>query len=65
MANFAKAPASLKRCIEVILCIELNRVTVKFLSQYMQYLQRYLEIFIHHAAAAVPLLETDNISPVS
>ena len=27
-------------------------------------LHRYLEIFISHSAAAVPLLETDNISPV-
>ena len=41
-----------------------NRVTVKIWSQYLQYLQSYLEIFIRHLAAAVPLLETDNISPV-
>ena len=41
-----------------------NRVTVKFWSQYLQYLQSYLEIFIHHLAAAVPLLEIDYISPV-
>ena len=41
-----------------------NRVTVKIWSQYLQYLQSYLEIFISHLAAAVPLLETDNISPV-
>ena len=41
-----------------------NRVTVKIWSQYLQYLQSYLEIFISHFAAAVPLLETDNISPV-
>ena len=36
-----------------------NRVTVKFWSQYLLYLQSYLVIFIHHLAAAVPLLETD------
>ena len=41
-----------------------NWVTVKFWSQYLQYLQSYLEHLIHHLAAAVPLLETDNISPV-
>ena len=37
-----------------------------FLCQYLQYFQSYLEIFIIHIAAAVPLLETDNIyiSPV-
>ena len=40
------------------------RVTVNIWSQYLQYLQSYLEIFICHFAAAVPLLETDNISPV-
>ena len=46
-------------------CIfEWNRVTVKIWSQYLQYLQSYLEIFIRHFAAARPLLETDNISPV-
>ena len=41
-----------------------NRVAVKFWSQHLQYLQSHLEIFIHHSAAAVPLLETYNISPV-
>ena len=40
------------------------RVTMKFWSSYQQYLQSCLEIFIHHLAAAVPFLETDNISPV-
>ena len=37
---------------------------MKFRSQYLQYLQNYLEIFICHLAAAVILLETDNISLV-
>ena len=37
---------------------------VKFWSQYLQYLQSYLEIFICFLAAAVPLLETDNMSLV-
>ena len=41
-----------------------NRVTVKIWNQYLQYWQRYLDIFICHFAAAVPLLETDNISLV-
>ena len=34
-------------------------------SQYLQYVQSYLEIFICHLAATVPLLETHNTSPVS
>ena len=38
--------------------------TVKFWSQYLQYLQSYLKIFISHLASAVPLLETNNISLV-
>ena len=59
-----EALASLKRCSEVILRIELNRVTVKFWSHYLRYLQSHLEIFIPHLAAAVPLLETANQSPV-
>ena len=33
-------------------------------SQYLQNLQSSLEIFICHPAAPVPLLETNNISPV-
>ena len=37
---------------------------MKIWSQYLQYLQIYLEIFMYHLAAAVPLLETDSISPV-
>ena len=37
---------------------------MKFWSQYLQYWQRYLDIFICHFAAAVPLLEPSNISPV-
>ena len=37
---------------------------MKFGSQYLQYLQSYLEIFVRHLASAVSLLETDNISPV-
>ena len=45
-----------------------NRVSGKFWSQYLEYLQNYLEIFIRHLAAAVPFLEssveTNNISPV-
>ena len=41
-----------------------NRVTVKFWSWYLQYLQSYLEIFIIHSAAAVPLLKINNISLV-
>ena len=41
-----------------------ERVSVKFWSQHLQYLQSYLETFISHSAAAVTLLETDNISPV-
>ena len=41
-----------------------NRITVKFWSQCLQYLQNNLEIFMHHLAFAVPLLETDNISPI-
>ena len=32
--------------------------------QFLQYLQSYLEIFIRHFATAVPLLKTDNISPI-
>ena len=34
------------------------------MSQYLQYLQSYREIFIRHLAAAVPLLQIDNLSPV-
>ena len=30
----------------------------------LQYLRSYLEIFTRHLAAAVPLLKTDNTSPV-
>ena len=41
-----------------------NRVTVKIWSQYLQYLQIYLEIFICHLSAAMTLLEIDSISPV-
>ena len=41
-----------------------GRVTVKFWSQDMQYLQRYPENFFLHLAAAVSLLEADNTSPV-
>ena len=37
---------------------------MKFWSQYLQYLQSYLELFISHLASAMPLLKTDNISPV-
>ena len=37
---------------------------MKFWSQYLQHLQSYLEIFMRHLAAAEPLLETNNISPV-
>ena len=37
---------------------------MKFWSQFLQYWRRCLEIFIRHFAAAVPLLETDNISQV-
>ena len=33
-------------------------VSVKIWSQYLQYLQSYLENFIRHLAAAVPLLVT-------
>ena len=69
MADFCRgdfavweAPASLKQCMEVILSVELKQVTVKFWSQYLQYLQSYLEIFIRHLAAAVPLLESDKWS---
>ena len=39
-------------------------VTVKFWSQYLQYLKSYLEIFIRHLAAVVYLLKTDNTSPI-
>ena len=53
--------AFLKQSVEVILCVELKQ---KFWSQHLQYWRRYLEIFIRHFAAAVPLLKTDNISPV-
>ena len=41
---------------------------VKIWGQYLQYLQSYLEMFIRHyghLVAAMPLLETDNTSPVS
>ena len=41
-----------------------NRLIVKNWSQYLQYWQRYFDIFICHFAASVPLLETDNISLV-
>ena len=41
-----------------------NRITVKIWCQYLQYLQSFLEIFISHLAAAVPLLEIDKISLV-
>ena len=37
---------------------------MKFGSQYLLYWRIYLEIFIGHFAAAVPLLGIDNISPV-
>ena len=52
------AHAALKWCTEVILCIELKQ------SHYLQYVQSSLEIFICHLAAAVPLLEIDNILPI-
>ena len=55
----ASASLRLKKCMEVILCI-----TVKFWRQYLQNLHSYLEVFISDLAAAVPLLKTDNISPV-
>ena len=48
--------------MEVILRIELKQSYCEILE--LQYLQIYLEIFISHLAAAVPLLETDNILPV-
>ena len=56
-------------CITEVMCWShpwhrAERVTVKFWSQCLQYLQRYLEFFSSHLAAAVPLLETDNISQV-
>ena len=35
---------------------------MKFLSQYLQYLQSYVEIFISHLAAVETLLESNNIS---
>ena len=41
-----------------------NRVTVNIWSQYLQYLQSCLGICIRHLVDAVPLLETENISPV-
>ena len=34
---------------------------MKIWSQYLLYLQSYLEFFICHLAGAVPLLETGNI----
>ena len=37
---------------------------MKFWSLYLQYLQRHFEIVISHLAAAVPLMETDDISLV-
>ena len=37
---------------------------MKFWSQYLQYLQSYLEMFIRHIAAAAPLLKSDNTSQV-
>ena len=61
-----KPHASLKRSIEVILRIEMKQTYCEILesvvTQYLQYLQSYLEIFISHLAAAVHLLETDNPS---
>ena len=63
-----KPHASLKRSIEVILRIEMKQTYCEILesvvTQYLQYLQSYLEIFISHLAAAVHLLETDNPSQV-
>ena len=60
-----EAPASLQRCIEVILHIELKQGYCEIWSPDLpQYFEKYLEIFIRHLAAAMPLLETDNISPV-
>ena len=57
-----RSPCSTEAITEVILRIK--PVTVKFWSQYLQYLERYLEIFVRHLASAVPLLETDNILPI-
>ena len=57
-------PASLQLCIEVIIHIELKQGYCEILSPNLQFLQSYLEIFICHLASAVPLLESDNISPV-
>ena len=37
-------------------------VTAKNWSQFLQYLQSYLQIFIIHFTAAVPLLQNDNVS---
>ena len=56
--------APLEQCIQVILSIELKQRYCEIWSQYLQYLQSYLQIFIYHLVAAVPLLETDNISLV-
>ena len=37
---------------------------MNFWSQYLQYLQSYVEIFISHLAAVETLVETNNISLV-
>ena len=42
----------------------LHRAETELVTQYLQYLQSYLELFICHLTAAVPLLKIDNISPV-
>ena len=64
-----EAPTSLKRCIDVILRIERKQSYCENLESVLaklslKYLQSYLEMFIRHLAAAMPLLKTDNISRV-
>ena len=70
-SDFGKMPWQIQcesTCVTEVMqpsfALSWNRVTVKIWSQYLHYLQNYLETFVCHLAAAVPVLETDNISPV-